>query len=548
MDSLEAMLERVRQRLHTLTTPLHAPGRLTGFLFASAFFAVWISSRPFATAHKSGYDFMPVRAAMHSITAKESQHHVDVLASDAFSGRATGSRGQWLAADYIAKQFQAYGLATLPNLDGFYQKFSAVRRREARAMLSLNHRRRTQRTRFERDVDFSPLNVSGAGDYSAKVVFAGYGISAPEHAYDDYAGLHVSGRVVLVLNGRPAAWPQEAGPGETGYTAIAAKAQNAMQHGAVGILIVDVPEKNLHRMQPERERHAGGSNGWHVEPDLGLDHFPALAVTAKLADRILGDKRDPVTELKRAIDHFGTPVSFEVSDALLRIQVEWRGEKRATQNVLGFLPGSDPILGQEVVVIGAHYDHLGRHNGAVYHGADDNASGTSAILEIAQAFSENVLSTRRSMLFAAFSGEELGLLGSQFYVENPPVPLEQTIAMLNLDMIARNASNEITVVGSNRSRELHGINLAANHEIGFTLVYDGEPYFNRSDQWHFARKKIPAIFYYSGSHRDYHRPTDLAEKIDAQKLTRVARLAFLVAWKTSELDHRPAFHPVSTIW
>ena len=216
-------------------------------------------------------------------------------------------------------------------------------------------------------------------------------------------------------------------------------------------------------------------------------------------------------------------------------------EVQKTQNVVGFLQGTDPKLRDEVIVIGAHYDHVGMKNGRIFNGADDNASGTAGLLEIAEAFSEMSIRPRRSILFAAFSAEELGLLGSKFYVENPVKPLKKTVAMINLDMISRNLANKVSVIGSNRSRELHEINIAANDEIGLDLVYNGERYFSRSDQANFAKYKIPVIFYNTDAHPDYHRPTDTPEKINAEKLARIARLAFLVAWEISNSNTRPTY-------
>lgn len=215
-----------------------------------------------------------------------------------------------------------------------------------------------------------------------------------------------------------------------------------------------------------------------------------------------------------------------------------------TQNIIAMQPGRDPELSKEAVIIGAHFDHLGKKNGKIYFGADDNASGIAGLLEIAEAFSRMPIKPLRTIIFIAFTAEELGLLGSDHYVKNPTFPLKKTVAMINLDMISRNEPNNVTVIGSNRSPGLDALNKAANEEIGLTLEYGGEGYFTRSDQYSFARHDIPVIFYNTKSHKDYHRNTDISEKINPEKIARISRLAFLLAWQVANMNERPVYHPL----
>jgi Zn-dependent M28 family amino/carboxypeptidase len=225
------------------------------------------------------------------------------------------------------------------------------------------------------------------------------------------------------------------------------------------------------------------------------------------------------------------------------------------ENVLGYIEGTDPALKDQLVVITAHYDHLGKRGNAVYNGADDNGSGTSAVLEVTQAFVEarkQGFGPRRSVLVMLVSGEEKGLLGSQYYVENPVFPLENTVVNVNVDMVGRvdeahqGNPEYIYVIGSDRlSTELHQINETANAtytqlELDYTYNADDDPnrYYYRSDHYNFAEKGIPAIFYFSGTHEDYHQPSDTVDKIDFEKMEKIGRLVFYTSWELANRDKR----------
>ena len=251
--------------------------------------------------------------------------------------------------------------------------------------------------------------------------------------------------------------------------------------------------------------------------------------------------------LQQKIDETQKPASLAIPGVTARTAIQLEKNIYKTQNVAGFLEGADPELRHELVVIGAHYDHVGIKDGRVFPGADDNASGTAGLLEIAEAFAEMPGRPARSLLFVAFSAEEIGLLGSRHHVEKNSDRLPRIAAMVNMDMIGRNDSDILTVIGTNRSPELHELNIAANQEIGFRLLYNGERYFNRSDQASFAEHGIPVIFYHTDSHADYHRPTDTPDKINAEKLTRIARLVFLVAWQIANQSERPTYEPLQPL-
>lgn len=498
--------------------------------------------------------FLLVRMANRSITGHEAQFHVDVLASDKLQGRETGKPGQWLAAKYIADEFSKYGLQTIGSGHKYYQDFQLERRDldEAGFWLEYVTHQSHNRIRFSLKDDFIPFEFTGENKVTASLVFAGYGITAPEYNYDDYQDIDVQGKIVLVLRHEPQENnPQSifAGTRLTKHSHFEKKAQNAWSHGARGLLLVTDPAGGHHTLLPQGSWPSLESNGkraqrWRFRRSKSQERFPVAWISLDAALKILANSHTSLRDLQIAIDKSLKPKSFEIQNVTAHLRVSLKKEVRKTQNVLGLLEGSDPDLKHEVVVVGAHYDHLGLIRGKVHHGADDNASGTAGMLEVAEAFSEIPVKPRRSILFIAFTAEELGLLGSKFYVNHALFPLEDTVAMLNLDMISRNAPNEVSVIGANRSPELHDINIAANKLIGLDLKYNGEKYFSRSDHANFAKHRIPVLFYNTEGHSDYHRATDLPQKVNAEKLSRIARLTFLVAWEIANSDRRPTYRPL----
>lgn len=507
-----------------------------------------LTVRPSENAGKK--NFAAARAALLSISAKESRSHVHRLASEEFKGRETGTPGEWLAAKYIAKEFSEYGL--LPGGDDgtFFQNFQLTRSdlNEATMRMKSDIDGEKTSTVFSVKRDFVPFNFTGEDSVSAAVVFAGYGITAPEYHYDDYQRVDAKGKIVLVLRHEPRENDPEsvfAGKQLTKHSLFEQKARNALAHGAVGMLLVSDPASGHVNLEPQGYWPSLYRDRWQPKPwellqNPELRAFPSLWIDLDVAEKILQPTGRNLNELQKEIDATGKPQSFNIVGQTIAIEIDLDQEIRRTQNVIGFIRGSDPELNEEVVVVGAHFDHIGIINDRIYRGADDNASGTAGLLEIAESFAELVEEPRRSLLFIAFSAEELGLLGSAFYVNHPIAPMEKTVTMINLDMIGRNVENEVTVIGGGRSPDLREINIAANREIGMTLKYGGEHFFNRSDQANFARHNIPVLFYNTADHQDYHRPSDTPEKVNPEKVARIARLAFLVAWEVANSDVRPS--------
>jgi Zn-dependent M28 family amino/carboxypeptidase len=276
-----------------------------------------------------------------------------------------------------------------------------------------------------------------------------------------------------------------------------------------------------------------------------------------VANELLQPSGKNIDELHAKIDEKLNPVSFDIQGTEVTLNLDLKKDLVQTENVVGFLEGSDPILKKEVLVFTAHYDHLGiGSDGAIYHGADDDGSGTTAVLEIAKAFVRNPEKPKRSVLFITVTGEEKGLLGSLYYTNHPVIPLEETVADLNTDMIGRvdpnyenspDSSHYVYVIGADKlSSELRATLERANREtVNFKLDYkyddpnDPEQFYRRSDHFNFARKGIPIAFFFSGTHSDYHRPTDTVEKINFEKMANTIKLIYTTGWDVANATHRP---------
>ncbi|HSB70505.1 MAG TPA: M28 family peptidase [Candidatus Methylomirabilis sp.] len=461
---------------------------------------------------------------------------VQALAAPAMEGRATGSPGMERAARYIAGEFQRAGL--LPGGDGssYFQAFEVA----TGIHLGDQNRLRLQRAEggqgYQVSRDFTPFSFSDSGRVQAEAAFVGYGITAPELQYDDYAGVDVTGKVVLVLTGDPrerdTASPFRR-PEAYRYTEVRYKALNAREHGARGIILVTNPL--AHGEEPE---HLFAIRGITSVSQSGI-----LAINALrgVAEAILARSGRSLRGLQEAIDRDLRPSSFVVPGLAVEIEVQLIHEHGRAWNVIGLLRGTDPALRAQAVVVGAHYDHLGHGGetslaperyGEVHPGADDNASGTAGVVGLARRFAAEG-GARRSIVFVAFAGEEMGLLGSSHYVRAPAFPLDHTVAMLNLDMIGRLRSDTLYVFGVDTGKEFREVLDAANRDAGFTFKLSGDGY-GPSDHTPFYGKDLPVLFFFTGPHPDYHRPTDTADKINGPGLSRVVGLVAGVLRRVAE--------------
>jgi hypothetical protein len=456
------------------------------------------------------------------------------LASDAYEGRATGSSGGERAAEYIAKRLREAGLA--PVRQDYLFTAGVEMGPKSRLALFFGGSRIEPAPRD----DFTALGFSSNGEAEGPIVFAGYGISAPEAGYDDYAAVDVRGKIALVFDRVPREKDAQAlfKEGLARYSQVRYKAMNAREHGAAAVIVV-----------------AGGDG--KDEPNLlslratsGMGDAGILVVDLKrsIAERIVASAGRSLAALAEGIDRDFAPRSTALGEARAALTIEVIKEKRVAANVLAAIEGSDEKLRDETIVVGAHYDHLGRgevggsldpHPGKeIHNGADDNASGTAALLEIARAIAAKP--ARRTVVIAAFSGEELGLLGSAHYVKEPIRPLASTIAMINMDMLGRMRGKKITIGGTGTAEEWPRLVPPVAARLGLEVSFDEEGY-GPSDHSSFYAKGVPVLFLFTGAHEDYHRPSDDADKINAEGEAAAAELSLDLLRAIDGMPSRPTW-------
>lgn len=448
------------------------------------------------------------------IMAEEILAHIKYLSSDEMEGRMAGTRGAELAVRYIEDKFKAIGLEPVWQ-GGYRQSFEftsgAVFEKESSVTFDIG----AQRLGLRMGEDFYPI---GAGEgASGGLVFAGYGITAPDQNHDDYANVDVKGKVVIVFRGSP--FGNDPKDPLYGYSSILSKIVNAREKGVVGILFV-TPIYMGEKKEQLRSVFVPGFD------DAIL---PAVVLKREVAQRVL--RGHSLKELEE-----GRVGSFPIEDAKVHIEIRARRLRSQASNVGGLLRAPANPKSDEYIIVGAHYDHIGfGENGsramgggrAIHNGADDNASGIAGLLELAEYFASSRESLRRNILLVAFGAEELGVLGSSHFVKNPPFPLEKVVAMINMDMIGRLREGKLTVLGTGSSPEWSRLLNIANSSLKLTLLTKDSG-FAPSDQTPFLAKGIPAIQFFTGVHTDYHTPGDDWNKInprgEAEVLIVIARL------------------------
>jgi Peptidase family M28/PDZ domain/PA domain len=462
---------------------------------------------------------------------------VDWLADDAREGRGLGTGGLDSAARYLADGFREAGLEPGGRGGSYLCPFEMpVAIRIARADLTLGE------TALVRGRDFEAYLSSADGEAAGEVVFAGYGISADRLGYDDYAGVDAAGKVALVLDYRPAGTTTPVnGAAGAPYLSRAYKTLNARRHGAVAVLIAPsaAPTPDV----VERLPRADSAN-----PTLQPGETIALAVSRAAAEQIVAAARGPsLAERQAAIDASGQPGSATLAGVRAQVRVEIERRMGTVANVVGILRGRDPALGREAVVVGAHYDHLGRgeyaslapdRRGEVHPGADDNASGAAGLLSLARAFGAATPPPPRTLVLVAFTGEEAGLVGSNEYVRDPAWPLADTIAMVNLDMIGRLRRQRVTVFGADTSPAFESLVNQAAGDLGLTPSFENGA-FGPSDQTSFYVKGVPVLFFFTGNHPQYHTPDDRALLVNAAGEAQVLRVVYRTVAALLAVPQRP---------
>lgn len=507
-----------------------------------------------------------IATGFNSITAGEMKADLTFLSSDAMEGRLSLQKGSETAAQWVATEFKKAGLKPAAKDGTFLQPVPLVEFRVDREASGLTIARDGKSTRhsFPDAYGSFPSSVTASG----AVVFAGFGISAPELQYDDYARLDVKGKIVLIFDHEPQendAASRFNGKGNTRYAGSFVKTLTAQQHGAVAVLVVAEPNRK-HPSNQERMARVRTPGNRQRMPSQALAEselkIPTFTISDQLADELLNGE---AKKLQASIDANLKPVSRSTgATADLKVVVTDRREA-TSWNVVGLVEGSDAALKAETVIFSAHYDHDGpAPNGGIYHGADDDGSGTVGVIALARAFARNEIKPRRSLLFTVFAAEERGLLGSYYYVAHPLRPLATTRAVINFDMIGRNeeqseqtkglieiapdTSNELNLVGANYSPQYKRIVERANNmiELKLNTKWDEEPALNvyfRSDHYPFALHNVPAMWWFTGFHPDYHQTTDTADKINYQKMEKIVRLAFLTGFDFGDTNDPPQFKP-----
>lgn len=487
-----------------------------------------------------------------SITAKDMKAILSVLASDEYEGRETGTEGQRKAADYIADKFKSLGFPAVGEEDSYFQKMVYTGESWNKVRLTVGE----EEYRHLWDFYTFPTRNSHRPEIKVEeIVFLGYGID--DDKYSDYGNKSVEGKTILIYAGEPVkpngnyllSDTEEQSEWSTNWK------KKLMIAKAKGVDLVLIIDPNLKENISENRRFLLSSSMRIGEGEKPEENFPNnLFISSTIAKELVGKKFKKVAKARDKIIKKGKLKPVTIATDLAIVQ-DKNTRQLLGSNVLGYIEGSDPKMKEEVVIITAHYDHLGKRGKSIYNGADDNGSGTTTVLEVAEAFAkakEAGAGPRRSVLVMLVSGEEKGLLGSKYYVENPTFPIENTVANVNVDMVGRvdkkyeENPNYIYVIGSDRlSTELHEINETANKTytnltLDYTYNEDDDPnrYYYRSDHYNFAEKGIPAIFYFNGTHEDYHRPSDTIEKINFEKMEKIGQLVFYTAWELANRDKR----------
>ena len=460
------------------------------------------------------------------------------LTTPAMEGRGAGTKGLTRAARLIEQRYKSLGLEPAgKNL--YLQPFSVI----TGAQLKGNNRFHVswgidskQDLKLKRD--FVPFSFSSSGSVHGALVFAGYGITADEFQYDDYAGLDVKDKIVVVLRYEPASFAAKTGNhGLTQHSQFITKAINARNHGAKALILVN---GKLGDGEEDLLTRFGSVSG----PENTGILF--LQVKNDVADGWLKTSGKSLKDVQEQINTFSKPASFALrEDQLVSATVNIENTRATVNNVLAYLPGKT----DEYVIIGAHYDHLGRGNfdslapsqiGQIHPGADDNASGTAGVLELARLLAPHKGEFQRGILFASFAGEELGLLGSAEWVKEPTRPLDKAVAMLNMDMIGRIKDDKVYIGGVGTGSTLKPILEQAQAKSGFKIEYSAGGYA-ASDHTSFVAKKIPVLFFFSGLHSDYHKPSDTWDKINADSAARLLDLVAATGEQLADASDRPTF-------
>ena len=529
----------------------------------------------------SGQVFAQTSApANNSIQQSDLKADLYFLASDAMQGRLTNTPENRLAAEFIKSRFARMGLHPAGPNESFYQPFNLITTTlgdDNRFVISSMEQPATERS-LRLGQDYYPLTLSANGRTRGELVFAGFGIDAPSLAHNDYRTGAVEGKLVMILDHEPGERNPESpfdGVVTSEFARTLRKVVTAQARGALAVLFVS----DVHNHPGSTNFEAVAARTWPtasarvprymLETWMNKVKIPVVQISPAIANDLLRVDGASLNELAQSAEASGGVTLRTVTGQQLDLGTAVNRHTIPDRNVVAMIKGADPDLAHEFVIVCAHYDHNGADGARIFNGADDDGSGTVALLEIAEAYAlaaATGLRPRRSILFAAWNSEERGLLGAWAYTENPIVPLSDTVAVLNMDMIGRN--EEVPVGGGGRFRGLEVQTAESNNNtlniLGYTyspdllseveesnqvyglelkMRYDNNlsNLLRRSDQWPFLQNRVPALFFHTGLHPDYHTTNDRPEKINYVKMEAIARLVHQVSWNLAQTSSRPRY-------
>ena len=516
-------------------------------LLGLAFLAIpRMTDRPARAADVPVLQEPVLQAPSSAVEEQRIRQDIEFLASDALEGRDTGSPGMREAAEFILEQFRAAGLTFPAELPDGIQRFSLSSLPELGEQNLLRGQKADETLEWVIERDYIPCSFGGAGEFSAPVVFCGYGIKDPERAYNEFEGIDLKGKIALILRRVPGQtrpgtlYVQENGNIDTNQAALRTKLTNAREQGAVAVLFVnDVFSTREGKDELLEFGYGGGAAGKQI---------PVLHITQKVASGLLQRGLGlSLEDIDRMIETELKPASAELQGLTLSGKADLKLDLTEGQNLIAVLEPSDPAI-QETIVVGAHYDHVGwgRYGSlapgthAIHNGADDNASGTTAVLALARRLKGLSGTLPRRVVLICFAGEERGLMGSKHYVSAPVYPLEQTVAMINLDMVGRMTDEKVTVfgVGSSDVWKPWLDELEQRTELNF---FQKKKAFGPSDHASFYEKQIPVLHLFTGLHEHYHRPHDDADKINEQGIRRIVDLLTGLTLYLANAPERPNY-------
>jgi hypothetical protein len=494
-----------------------------------------------------------------AITAPQLKEWLYVVASDEMEGRDTPSRGLDLTAKFIADHLSRWGVKPGGDNGTYFQKFALISRRVEPELTAASVNGQS----FKLGEDF--IAEPSPGQASGRIVYAGHGYKIKARGIDAYKGVDVKGKIMLVVEGYPKGVTFQDFRGGKAGEDYDTPATYARAHGARGVIYVPSAStltfwRNRHQFSLYPSRMA------LEKPQQAGANIPVIYASEKMVKAILEGEKIDYETIRKQTDEGAPSEAFDLGDGKqASFNVNAKIDSATTQNVVGVIEGADPILKKEYVAVGAHYDHVGIAKNAtgdkIFNGADDDGSGTVSTLAIAQALAKGPERPKRSVIFVWHAGEEKGLWGSEFFTSNPTVPIEQIVTQLNIDMVGRSKKqgddnpankdltgpNELYVIGSKMmSTDLGNLSEEVNNsflKLAFNYKYDdpndSERFFYRSDHFNYAKRGVPIIFYFSGVHEDYHGLADTPDKIDYQKMEKVARTVFATMWRLANAQERP---------